>query len=314
MNDATGHGWQQHIIHGTANALQASGPSACSSEPGIAFFTQAKLFEVCRTILFNEPTFLTRPEWVDLSRDVRAKQQPAASGVSLEVWRPLDSLLDIMVMCSSLRVRYVHRDQDSRSRANEYSAAVFTERHELQPDYAPTREAVTIVSDGHVLREALNSWSEAYAPPQPPTQMTDTDASSSSSESESAKYRETRDPSMLLARVFFAAISIYLSGCFDYELSHWQRLGLVVPTLDEATVQHHVSAIMRLTDLGLKHTQLSPLVFLFPLRIAGARSYTQRQRDAVLGLVARIGVSFAVASAIRDDLGAFWRGISFSPA
>lgn len=95
MNDATGAAWRQHIIHGTASALAASGPQACRSGPGLAFFAQARVFEVCRTILFNEGTFLTEPGWVRLARE----RLPGGEG------RPLDSLLDIMVMCSRLRVR-----------------------------------------------------------------------------------------------------------------------------------------------------------------------------------------------------------------
>lgn len=59
---------------------------------------QARVFEVARTILFNEPSLLTRPEWQDLFRVVWAKDEGCN-------WHPLDSLLDIMVMCSRLRVR-----------------------------------------------------------------------------------------------------------------------------------------------------------------------------------------------------------------
>lgn len=107
MNDATGHGWQQHIIHGTSMALKHSGPTSCRSGPGFAFFIQARIFEISRTILFNEPTFLTEPEWVSLSRDMWTDKENLAA--SKNTWTSLDSLLDIMVMCSSLRVRSVVR-------------------------------------------------------------------------------------------------------------------------------------------------------------------------------------------------------------
>ncbi|KAG8413318.1 hypothetical protein J3459_013862 [Metarhizium acridum] len=115
------------------------------------------------------------------------------------------------------------------------------------------------------------------------------------------------DPSILLARVFYAAISIHLSGGFDYELPHCQRRKLSVPVLDEATVVQHVCAILCFTDTGLNHATLSPVLFLFPLRIAGARSYCQWQRDTVGALLDQIGIAYAVASAIRADLTQAWK-------
>ena len=95
MNETTGDGWSQHMIHGTAKALEASGPSSCRSGPSRQFFTQARVFEVSRTILFNESSFLTQPKWMDFSREMWTDEDG-------DEWRPLDSLLDIMVMCSRL--------------------------------------------------------------------------------------------------------------------------------------------------------------------------------------------------------------------
>ncbi|KAG8413317.1 hypothetical protein J3458_012892 [Metarhizium acridum] len=50
-----------------------------------------------------QPTFLTEPEWVALSRDMWTDEENLAPG-SKNTWTSLDSLLDIMVMCSSLCV------------------------------------------------------------------------------------------------------------------------------------------------------------------------------------------------------------------
>lgn len=90
--------WQQHMVYGTARALDASGPAACRTGHSRGFFLQARVFEICRTILFNERTFLTRPEWLRMTRELWLEELAAD-------WRPLDSLLDIMVMCSDLCVR-----------------------------------------------------------------------------------------------------------------------------------------------------------------------------------------------------------------
>jgi hypothetical protein len=139
----------------------------------------------------------------------------------------------------------------------------------------------------------LESWSAAYITDTPTAYNQDDD--------------KFMDPSTLLARVFYAAISIYLSGVFDYELCHWQQLHLPVPIIDQDTIEQHVYTILTLADIGTNHTTLSPLLFLFPLRIAGARSRYQWQRDRVGALVDRIGEAFAVASTIRGDLAQVWK-------
>lgn len=59
---------------------------------------EAKIFEVCRAIIFNEPTFLADLQWMALSEALRAKEGSQARYA-------LDVLLDIIVKCSSLRVR-----------------------------------------------------------------------------------------------------------------------------------------------------------------------------------------------------------------
>lgn len=165
---------------------------------------------------------------------------------------------------------------------------------EVQGDCADeelTSRGQSICSDASALKEALDHWYASYAQPDNKP-ITHTMA-------------EEND-SMLLSRVFFAAISIYLSGIFDYEITHWHRIGLIPPTLDEETVQIHTNAILQHSTLALDTTNLSPLLFLFPLRIAGARSRTRWQREWVKKLVTRIGGGFAVATVILTDLIYVW--------
>lgn len=99
MNSDSGDGWLVHMVHGTGAALQASGPSACMSGPGQSFFLQARVFEVSRALLLGESTFLSKPEWSALSSAIRAGGQGSH--------RLLDELLDLIVQCSRLRVKYV---------------------------------------------------------------------------------------------------------------------------------------------------------------------------------------------------------------
>ncbi|KAG5953544.1 hypothetical protein E4U53_005006 [Claviceps sorghi] len=284
MNDATGHGWQRHIIHGTCMALQASGPSSCRSAAGFAFFTHARIFEISRTILYNETTFLSEPAWLALSRESRSGGEYSSS--------PLDSLLDIMVMCSDLRVR----------------GATLSHRIRLSPSWTPTTEAMAVSNAGFKLREALESWRSAYLPTPPAAHngLATNPPEQDIQQSPPTRGPSVHDPNTLLSHVFHASISIYLSGIFDYHLPQWQTLCLPVPTLTHDTITHHVRDIVVQAGTALDSTSLSPLLFLFPLRIAGARCRHEGQRNAVRRLVARIAKEYAVGSTIEADLSALW--------
>ena len=98
MSDTTGQGWVQHLVHGTSSALVAIGPLAFQSGLGKRFLTEIRIFEVCRAIIFNEPTFLANPGWQDLSAKLQGVEDDGQS-------HPLDALLGKIVLCSTLRVR-----------------------------------------------------------------------------------------------------------------------------------------------------------------------------------------------------------------
>jgi hypothetical protein len=99
MNDSTGNGWLQHLVHGTSQALIAGGPSTCISGSCGRFFAEAKVFEACRSIIYNQPSFLSGEGWMTLSASLRTSSTSRSQ-------QTLDELLDVVVMCSSLRVQY----------------------------------------------------------------------------------------------------------------------------------------------------------------------------------------------------------------
>lgn len=109
-----------------------------------------------------------------------------------------------------------------------------------------------------------------------------------------------------LAQVFHAAASIYLSGVYDYELVYWQRLGIVVPTLSEDDIQMHVATIIVTSQRLLRDSTISPLLLLFPLRVAGARSWSILQQSSVMGCLKHIENTFSVATAFRQQLTELW--------
>ena len=99
MSDSSGHGWLQHFVHGTSKALGFSGPSAFRSGAARRFFLQARTFEVCRSIIFNDATFLAEKRWMKLSNaDPRNLCYCPNTCVQ-------EQLLDIMVKCSSLMTK-----------------------------------------------------------------------------------------------------------------------------------------------------------------------------------------------------------------
>ena len=110
----------------------------------------------------------------------------------------------------------------------------------------------------------------------------------------------------MLAKVFFAATSIYLSGVFDYEMPYWQGMGIVAPTLSEDEIQEHVRNILTHTREILFNPSISPLLTLFPLRVAGARSWETWQQDSIMDSLSAIEESFPVAASFRADLQSVW--------
>ena len=95
MHDPTGQGWVKHMIHGTSRAMEAAGPVLFESGHGRDFYMQARIFEVSRAIIFQESTFLATPAWERLSGSL-------CGDATLSPRDPLESLMDIMSMCSEL--------------------------------------------------------------------------------------------------------------------------------------------------------------------------------------------------------------------
>ncbi|KAH6889493.1 hypothetical protein B0T10DRAFT_538474 [Thelonectria olida] len=271
MTDSSGQGWIQHLVHGTSKALIASGPAACRFGPGQRFFTEVKIFEVCRSVVFNEPSFLTQAEWAHLSMDLQSKTEGKKP-------HSLDALLHITVRCSSLLVR-----------AKNFIGTADGSTPELD-----TSLAHELAMEGFCEREALRTWSERNS--ELLRGSPESDASSQSQEYDFAS----------LAMIFHAATSVYLSGVFDYDIVHWNDLGTLVSTLNEDEIQMYLGTILGMSQLVLNQAKISPLLLLFPLRVAGARSRERWQQDMIINLLARIEGTFSVAGAFVHDLQGLW--------
>ncbi|KAF4810542.1 hypothetical protein CGCSCA5_v010534 [Colletotrichum siamense] len=253
LQDASGQKWLQHMVFGTAQALVASGPAACKAGAMRTFFIQARTFEACRSIIFNQPSFLADPEWISLT-DYLATD--------------LDEILKLVVLSSNLRVR------TAEFTGKAFPAQATSDVH--------LSEGLDLATEGFSLREALDSWefTASFLP-------------------------ESTDERLLLT-AYHSATSIYLSGNYDYDLAHWQDLGVAVPILSASRIEEHFDAIVATVKKALKGSSLSSLLFLFPLRVAGARAKQRQQREAVIKLLQSIRRNFIVADSMLEELRALW--------
>jgi hypothetical protein len=116
------------------------------------------------------------------------------------------------------------------------------------------------------------------------------------------------DPRSVLAHTYFHALSIYLSGHYDYRYQFNQLLSASLPPED---IQVHVQEILKHTEMAMKTTRLAGILFFFPLRVAGARAKSSAQRSTILAMLKQIQErGFVVANAFSEDLRALWGGIT----
>ncbi len=288
MTDPRAAGWRLHMVHGTAKALQAGGAACCRSGRLRTFFLQARVFEVFRAIVFSDATFLMQPEWVQLLEGMwvdgrGGSSNNGADGVGDSRWHPLDALLDLVMLCTKLRYRI-------RGFLPHCDAMAPEEVHDR--GYAIAAGAVS-------LRRALDRWhathigEDGLIMPHPSASSCSSSSSSSSS-------------SMILGRIFHAATSAYLSGMFEYEIDQWQAIHIPVPTLSDDDLQPIVDTILQHAGTALATTNVSPVLMLFPLRVAGARARSPDQRAEVLRLLGQVGRMYAAATYYSDHLQRLW--------
>jgi hypothetical protein len=85
---------------GLPNFSSFRGPNAHLNGCGRSFFLTFRLFEICRSCFYPEPTFLGEASWTSLMGRMW-------KGNLIEEWHPKESLLDLLVSCSSLGHRLV---------------------------------------------------------------------------------------------------------------------------------------------------------------------------------------------------------------
>jgi hypothetical protein len=194
------------------------------------------------------------------------------SGDQAKDWHPKEALFDLMTTCSTLGVQAMNAIRNMTDCAEISNEIVLRE----------------LAADGFLLRSELSAWR--------------------TSSSEWSLCFQSRFPQeqIKLALAYYNAISIFLSGIFDYH-SHWRDHGISTATLSGSEIQAHVSAILEVVGLGLKEGSLAGILFFFPLRVAGARARTSKQKLEIARLLHLISArGFVVAQAFVMDLNELW--------
>ncbi|KAH8593573.1 hypothetical protein B0O99DRAFT_596081 [Bisporella sp. PMI_857] len=258
MYDATGDGWVQHFLYGTSRVLQVRGPQNCRSGHGRSLFLSMRVFEICRSAIYVEPTFLADPEWLQLLSEIRY-ENPV-------IWHPKEALLDIMTSVVALSHKAHVLDRAGR--------------------VASQDALLSLVAVGNLLQADLYRWSSIVSCLDLGNPLIDSQ--------------------ILIARIYYHATSIFLSGIFDYRPCY-SSLQVQTPSLSQSEIDVHVDGILGLASLALNSTYLSGVLFFYPLRVAGARVKNDNDKQSLLRMLERItSRNFVVAGAFVADLEKLW--------
>jgi len=98
MYDVSGEGWLKHILYGTSKMLQSRGAEAHLEGRSRSFFLTVRPFEISRSLIYSQPSFLSDPSWTSLMTRIW-------EGDLAKEWHPKEELFDLMLACSSLATR-----------------------------------------------------------------------------------------------------------------------------------------------------------------------------------------------------------------
>lgn len=121
-----------------------------------------------------------------------------------------------------------------------------------------------------------------------------------------------------LAILYQQAMLIYLSGQYDYQ-GGLSGISLTTPRRSQCEIQAHVALIIQLTSHLMDVSNLAEVMYLFPLRVAGARAQDPMTRSNIISLTKQIADrGFTIAERVSSDLQRLWKaqkvGLAPSPA
>ncbi|KAF2814887.1 uncharacterized protein BDZ99DRAFT_485431 [Mytilinidion resinicola] len=154
-------------------------------------------------------------------------------------------------------------------------------------------DGFTLIAEGLRLRRCLSNWYQHIEQRFPTTK-------------ESPAYLQT-DLQLLISLIYYHAVSIFLSGIFDYRLSSFPVPPPSLPILTRAQVEHHLASILSLTELALDKTWLTGVAFLFPLRVAAARAWSVEDQNEVLQRLRSVrSKGFSITNLFEAEVTCLW--------
>lgn len=275
MRDATGDNWLSHFLYGTCTMLRLQrprhllGPSALNRQQR-NFFLTTRIFEIARSLIYSSRTFLSEPEWIDAL--AKLWQNDGAG-----LWHPKEALFDLLPQVSDLSIRAIE----------------FCERAAQTPSETQNDMSVSLADEGLLLLGRLQQWLDETATWERLTFVLN-------------NHEQHPDTELMIGYIYYHAISIYLSGTYDYHW-HWTCSGApCAPILPRCQIDEHVSSILKLGRVLLVRGVSGVLLF-FPLRVAGARAADDFSRIQIMDLLHTTAIrGFVVAEAFKVDLTGLW--------
>ncbi|EDU39451.1 Fungal-trans-2 domain containing protein [Pyrenophora tritici-repentis] len=271
MCDPTGNNWLAHFLHGTCAILRLLQPSSLACKDQHSTYTRT-FFLTTRIFEISRALIYSEPTF--LSEAVWANALARFwSGEGAAVWHPKESLFDMLPSVSELSIRAL--------RFCSFEAVSMSDQMQLQ-------RAQDLGAEGLLLRQMLQEWWEM------------------SNTWQHTSQELILDSELLLGHVYYHAISIYHSGTYDYHM-HWTQPGSPdAPILAQSEIDWHTREILRLSRELLACGVAGVLLF-FPLRVAGARVQSSREREDILDLLyVVVQRGYVVGDAITSDLAEFW--------
>lgn len=279
MREPSGENWLSHFLHGTCTILRLQHPSTLFT-PGLAsarkrnFFLATRIFEIARSLIYSSPSFLSQPEWVNALAQLW-------EGEGQSLWHPKEALFDMLPQISDLSIRAIKFCGNASRMAD-------TERR---------AHVQALADEGLILQSTLIEW-RMYAKI---WQM------SSQVQGDSSVSVQSQNTELVIAYLYYHAISIYLSGTYDYH-THWTQPGTPTsPILPRDQIEEHVAEILSFSQELLSRGLAGVLLF-FPLRVAGARARRNQEREYIIRLLSEtVTRGFIVAEAFEVDLRDLWQ-------
>ena len=294
MYDATGSGFNVHFVQGTSTLLQCKSPEYFLQQRKRPFLRLARALELMRAVAYWDMTYFEDARWR------RAIDNTTTEGDPLSGSSALEAMYKIVGAFTNLKSSAKRTVQS-------------TQPQDLDGEHRTLLQQT--VNEAWHLQDSLHLW-YSTAMSQRADRSTRyhcnedlAEGTSGASMSEDAMIctLTTADPQLLLALLYYHALSLNIPSMFKQH-PHYAYMEILAPTSTAQENQSHVSNIIMLSESALKLGTLAEMQLLWPVRAAGTHCVDIVTSDQVLEILAQVDRSgFAIARRYKADLCRHWR-------